>query len=240
MAETTNTVPAEEAETTMNEAVRAAGAETTDDNVPAAPAPDNTDQVLADKRQQWLSEWNQSKDRELAKVHQQYQNRERTIRQQARERLEEVGDTDAEGWENYQHLTDKAAAYDSMQQQASAWQAWNDHVGQVASAYGLKGEDPRLANAESADDLVTKAKSAMAQDAKEERAKAKEEATTTKRERLEQRAASGDLDSLSGLPAGATGDLRQQYDRAKSQVRRGNTIGHTELRQKFRKLGLDI
>ena len=127
-----------------------------------------------------------------------------------------------------------------MQQQASAWQAWNDHVGQVASAYGLKGEDPRLANAESADDLVTKAKSAMAQDAKEERAKAKEEATTTKRERLEQRAASGDLDSLSGLPAGATGDLRQQYDRAKSQVRRGNTIGHTELRQKFRKLGLDI
>ena len=240
MAETTNTVPAEEAETTMNEAVRAAGAEPTDDNVPAAPAPDNTDQVLADKRQQWLSEWNQSKDRELARVHQQYQHRERAIRHQARERLESVGDEDAQAWEQQNNLTEKAAAYDSMQQQAHAWQAWNDHVGQGASAYGLKGEDPRLANAESADDLVTKAKSAMAQDAKEERAKAKEEATTAKKEQLEQKAASGDLDSLSGLPAGATGDLRQQYERAKSQVRRGNIIGHTELRQKYRKLGLEL
>jgi len=36
------------------------------------------------------------------------------------------------------------------------------------------------------------------------------------------------------------GDLRDQYDRAKKEVRRGNVIGHTELRMKYRKLGLDI
>ena len=239
MAETTNTVQADEAEIAEPQA-QTAEAETTEETVPAAPATPDTDTILENKRNQWLAEWNQSKDRELSKVHQQYQHRERAIRHQARQRLEQIGDPDAEDWEQQQALGEKAAAYDAMQQQANAWQAWNDHVAQVASAYGLKPNDARLGNAQNAEELVTQAKTAMADDAKAARAKAKESAQSQRKDALAKKAASGDLDSLSGAPAGKVGDLRDQYNRAKKEVRRGNVIGHTELRMKYRKLGLDI
>ena len=239
MAETTNTVQADEAEIAEPQA-QTAEAETTEETVPAAPETPDTDTILENKRNQWLAEWNQSKDRELAKVHQQYQQREQGIRQQARQRLEQVGDPDAANWEQQQALGEKAAAYDAMQQQAQAWQAWNDYTVQIATAYGLKANDARLGNAQNAEQLVSQAKNAMAEDAKADRKRIRDEETQTKKDALAKKAASGDLDSLSGAPAGKVGDLRDQYERAKKGVRRGNTIAHTELRVKYRKLGLDI
>ena len=103
MAETTNTVQAEDAEIAPVQA-QAAEAETTAESVPAAPETPDTDTILENKRNQWLAEWNQSKDRELAKVHQQSQARERAVRAQARQRLEQVGDEDAGAWEEQQAL----------------------------------------------------------------------------------------------------------------------------------------
>ena len=239
MAETTNTVQAEDAEIAPVQA-QAAEAETTAESVPAAPETPDTDTILENKRNEWLAEWNQSKDRELAKVHQQYQARERAVRAQARQRLEQVGDEDAGAWEQQQALGEKAAAYDAMQQQAQAWQAWNDYTVQIATAYGLKANDARLGNAQNAEQLVSQAKNAMAEDAKADRKRIRDEETQTKKDALAKKAASGDLDSLSGAPAGKVGDLRDQYERAKKGVRRGNTIAHTELRVKYRKLGLNI
>jgi len=239
VAETTNTVQAEDAEIAPVQA-QAAEAETTAESVPAAPETPDTDTILENKRNQWLAEWNQSKDRELAKVHQQYQAREKALRQQARQRLEHVGDTHAGEWEANQALNDKAQAYDAMQQQAQAWQAWNSYTAEVASAYGLKSSDPRLSNAQNADELVNAAKKAMSEDAKAEKKRIKDEAAAEKKAALDKKVASGELDSLSGAPAGKVGDLRDQYERAKKDVRRGNVLGHTELRQKYRKLGLDI
>jgi len=239
VAETTNTVQADEAEIAETQA-QTAGSETTEETVPAAPATPDTDTILENKRTQWLAEWNQSKDRELAKVHQQYQARERALRSQTRQRLEQVGDEDAGAWEEQQALGEKAAAYDAMQQQAQAWQAWGDYTAQIATAYGLKADDARLANAQNADQLVSQAKVAMAEDAKAERKQIRDEEAQTKKDALAKKAASGDLDSLSGAPAGKVGDLRDQYERAKKGVRRGNTIAHTDLRVKYRKLGLNI
>lgn len=250
MAETTNTVQAEDAEIAPVQA-QTAEAETTAESVPAAPetpapvdapveAPADTKVVSEDQRNQLLAQWNQSKDRELARVHQQYQAREKALRSQARHRLEQVGDEDAGAWEQQQALTDKAQAYDAMQQQAHAWQAWNDYTVQIASAYGLKANDPRLGNAQNAEQLVSVAKKAMADDAKAEKKQLKDEATQTKKAALDKKVASGELDSLSGAPVGKVGDLRDQYERAKKKVRRGNVLGHTEIRQKYRKLGLDI
>ncbi len=239
MAETTNTVQAEDAEIAPVQA-QTAEAETTAESVPAAPETPDTDTILENKRNQWLAEWNQSKDRELAKVHQQYQARERALRAQARQRLEQVGDEDAQAWEQQQAISEKAQAYDAMQQQAQAWQAWNSYTAEVASAYGLEATDPRLGNAQNADELVSAAKKAMAEDAKAERTRIKEEAAAEKKAALDKKVASGELDSLSGAPAGKVGDLRDQYERAKKNVRRGNVLKHTELRQKYRKLGLDI
>ena len=239
MAETTNTVQAEDAEIAPVQA-QTAEAETTAESVPAAPATPDTDTILENKRNQWLAEWNQSKDRELAKVHQQYQARERALRSQARQRLEQVGDEDAQAWEQGQAINEKAQAYDAMQQQAQAWQAWNSYTAEVASAYGLETTDARLGNAQNADELVSAAKKAMAEDAKAEKKQLKAEATAQKKAALDKKVASGELDSLSGAPAGKVGDLRDQYERAKKDVRRGNVLGHTELRVKYRKLGLDI
>jgi len=239
VAETTNTVQAEDAEIAPVQA-QTAEAETTAESVPAAPETPDTDTILENKRNQWLAEWNQSKDRELAKVHQQYQARERALRAQARQRLEQVGDEDAQAWEQQQAISEKAQAYDAMQQQAQAWQAWNSYTAEVASAYGLEATDPRLGNAQNADELVSAAKKAMAEDAKAERTRIKEEAAAEKKAALDKKVASGELDSLSGAPAGKVGDLRDQYERAKKNVRRGNVLKHTELRQKYRKLGLDI
>ena len=239
MAETTNTVQAEDAEIAPVQA-QTAEAETTAESVPAAPAIPDTDTILKDKRNQWLAEWNQSKDRELARVHQQYQTREKALRSQARQRLEQVGDTDAGAWEQNQALSDKAQAYDAMQQQAQAWKAWTDYSNQIASAYGLQANDPRLGNAQNAEQLVSEAKKAMADDAKAEKKQLKAEATQNKKAALDKKVASGELDSLSGAPAGKVGDLRDQYERAKKDVRRGNVLGHTELRVKYRKLGLEI
>ena len=239
MAETTNTVQAEDAEIAPVQA-QTAEAETTAESVPAAPATPDTDTILENKRNQWLAEWNQSKDRELAKVHQQYQAREKALRSQARQRLEQVGDEDAQAWEQGQAINEKAQAYDAMQQQAQAWQAWNDYTAQIASAYGLETNDPRLGNAQDAEQLVSAAKKAMADDAKAEKKQLKAEATQNKKAALDKKVASGELDSLSGVPAGKVGDLRDQYERAKKDVRRGNVLGHTELRVKYRKLGLEI
>ena len=250
MAETTNTVQAEDAEIAPVQA-QTAEAETTAESVPAAPdnpepvdapvaAPTNTETVLAEQRNQLLSQWNQSKDRELARVHQQYQAREHALRSQARQRLEQVGDEDAGAWEQHQALSDKAQAYDAMQQQAQAWQAWNSYTAEIASAYGLKANDPRLGQAQNAQQLVASAKKAMADDAKSDRDRVKEAETTKKKAALDKKVASGELDSLSGAPAGKVGDLRDQYERAKKDVRRGNVLGHTELRVKYRKLGLEI
>ena len=239
MAETTNTVQAEDAEIAPVQA-QAAEAETTAESVPAAPETPDTDTILENKRNQWLAEWNQSKDRELAKVHQQSQARERAVRAQARQRLEQVGDEDAGAWEQQQALGEKAAAYDAMQQQAQAWQAWNDYTVQIATAYGLKANDARLGNAQNAEQLVSQAKNAMAEDAKADRKRIRDEETQAKKDALAKKAASGDLDSLSGAPAGKVGDLRDQYESAKKGIRRGNTIAHTDLRVKYRKLGLDI
>ena len=239
MAETTNTVQAEDAEIAPVQA-QAAEAETTAESVPAAPETPDTDTILKNKRNEWLAEWNQSKDRELARVHQQYQARERTLRSQARQRLEQVGDTDAVAWEQSHAMSEKAQAYDAMQQQAQAWKAWTDYSNQIASAYGLQANDSRLANAQNAEQLVSVAKKAMADDAKVEKQRLKDEATNKKQAALDQKVASGELDSLSGAPAGKVGDLRDQYERAKKDVRRGNVLGHTELRVKYRKLGLDI
>jgi len=239
VAETTNTVQAEDAEIAPVQA-QTAEAETTAESVPAAPETPDTDTILENKRNQWLAEWNQSKDRELAKVHQQYQARERALRSQARQRLEQVGDTDAAAWEQSHAMSEKAQAYDAMQQQAQAWQAWTNYTAQVASAYGLQPTDSRLGDAQNADQLVSAAKKAMADDAKAEKKRIKDETTQKKKAALDQKVASGELDSLSGAPAGKVGDLRDQYERAKKDVRRGNVLGHTELRQKYRKLGLDI
>jgi len=80
----------------------------------------------------------------------------------------------------------------------------------------------------------------MSEDAKAEKKRIKDEAAAEKKAALDKKVASGELDSLSGAPAGKVGDLRDQYERAKKDVRRGNVLGHTELRQKYRKLGLDI
>jgi len=239
VAETTNTVQAEDAEIAPVQA-QTAEAETTAESVPAAPETPDTDTILKNKRNEWLAEWNQSKDRELARVHQQYQARERTLRSQARQRLEQVGDTDAAAWEQSHAMSEKAQAYDAMQQQAQAWKAWTDYSNQIASAYGLQANDSRLANAQNAEQLVSVAKKAMADDAKAEKKRLKDEATQKKKAALDKKVASGELDSLSGAPAGKVGDLRDQYERAKKDVRRGNVLGHTELRQKYRKLGLDI
>jgi len=206
--------------------------------VPATPAPNLDEQVKA-AVENARREAQAQKDREVARLHKEYQEREKHIRQQAVGRLKEAGDDNADAWDRYLDTEGKAAAYDVLQQQREAERAWETWVAHTADAHGLDPADPRLRGAESAQDLLAKARKAMTEDAASERKRLREEADAKAKERLDGAIGDGNMNVMTGQPAGAR-SLEAEYKAALAKIPRGQIMAITKLQSEYRKKGLKL
>lgn len=182
------------------------------------------------------------KDKELAKVHKQYQEQIRSVRGAAKTRLSQLGDQHADDWDQYLEVQQKAMQYDAVQAEAQQWAQWSGYVESVASAYGLKGSDPRLTSAQTAEQVVELAKAAMAEDARAERERIKREAEQAERQRVDSKVASGALDTLgAGVPVAPNSEaaLRREYE-AKLKPLQGNVDAIYKLQREYRTKGLQL
>lgn len=217
-------------------------AETAAPPVPATPATPDVDALVKAAEEKTRREAQAAKDREVARLHQEYQQKLKAEREQATARMRQLGDKDADGWAAQTDVLDKARKYEQIEAEAQRVQAWNDYAATVAKAYGLDPSDKRLANPASADDFVEKARKAMAEDVDSERKKLLEKAADEKRRATDARIASGELDTLGGKPAGGagTGDVWKDYQQELAANRgKGNAVG-AKIRAKYRELGLNV
>lgn len=148
-----------------------------------------------------------AKDREIARLHQTHQAETRAIREQATGRMKQLGDTQADNWDQQVQDRRDAEQYRLIQDQAQTYQqqldAWNGYANGVAQAHGLSLTDARLNGARDGADLLERAKKAMAEDVEKERKRLLSDAQTAKTAAIDQQVAAGDLDTLNGAPAGS-------------------------------------
>lgn len=210
----------------------------TSNTVPATPA---LDLNHPDVKAAIAREAQREADKRAAKLHQQYQQQLKSVKGEAVERLRAVGDRGADDWAEFQELRAKAAQLDAAQAEADRWQQWTQYVEQVASAYGLKGSDPRLAAAADANDLLARAKAAMSEDARAERERIKSEADAAERTRADQKVNSGALDAVgAGVPVAETADALMAEYRSKLKPLQGKVEAIAQLQHEYRAKGLPI
>ncbi len=179
--------------------------------VPATtPPPAETDALVKAAEEKVRRELQAIKDREVARLHQQYQQRERALKSEAAARLKQAGDEGAGDWEKNLEVRQKADAFDALTAEQQQWQAWWGHVADVATSYGLQPTDTRLTGAQSSQELHNLAKQALAEDVKKERARLLAEAEDKRRAAADGVVASGALDTLSGAPAPVVKETTEQ------------------------------
>ena len=203
-----------------------------------ADATETTTEEQGYTAEQLLAAWNQSKDREVAQLHRQYQGQIAQHKAQSVARMRQLGDTDADKWVQSSEILDKAQAYDAMHNQQQAWQTWYRHVAETANAHGLAPNDPRLQNAQNSNELISSARSAMRDDAKQF---AQQEAAAARSERkaqMSQKVKNGQYDTMGGSPAST--DSMSEWKAAIANIQRGDVHTYSALQREFRSRGLDV
>lgn len=186
------------------------------------------------KAEAW-AEFQARQDRERAK-----QLKAQAAAEKARQKLEQAGVRDQELTVDYMDVVQKARMWDETQSEAEQWREWYAYQSQVAQAYGLSADDPRLANATSADELKQRAAAAMADDAKAERERLLKEAAEEKRKAADAVVASGALDTVTAegaAPVDGQNRLRAEYEERRKRAM-GNVFEMTKLQREFRQKGL--
>lgn len=173
-------------------------------------------------------------DRQQAQLHKQYQQQLQQQQQQLMQRLQrdyQLDPAELEGYVTDADIQRKAQQYDAIQQQAQQWQQWYDYVASVATTHGLQASDPRLANAVDANDLITKAREALRQDAEAERQRILGTNQQAAASSLHTQIAAGEHDTLDGAPSTSGGidltkygpeDSSELYRIAAQQIQQGN------------------
>lgn len=178
-----------------------------------------------------------AKDRELAKVHAQYQSQLRATKQAAKQAIGEEG----EGWEQSLDVWQKAQAYDQLSGEQAAVQQWQGYVSASAEQAGLAPDDPRLANATDATDLTAKIVKAVREDERKAVADADKKAKDAEQAALQAKVDSGALDVLGGSPAPGGGTPSEQKYRQEMLAARGKGRDAIfAIKDKYRKQGLDV
>ena len=169
--------------------------------VPATPATPDVDRLLAERLENERRKWQAGKDREIAQLRRQQQEREQMLvarvqgtlgqhDQEAAAALPQQFAQDAE-------VADALALKRSMDEQQTAWA----EAAQNAAVYGLKAEDPRLYPAPTWDVFHENARKAMAEDVAKERERLKAQSATEAKKSADAQIASGQLATLGGAPA---------------------------------------
>lgn len=159
----------------------------------------------------------------------------------ARQRLEQANVRDPDLLEDYTATVQKARLYEETQAEAAQWQEWYAYRDSVAAAHLLKGDDPRLADATSAEDLTRRARAAMAEDAAAERARLLKEAADEKRRAADAAVESGALDTVAApaTPAARESDTDQFIKEMRAARGKGIDVGR-RIKEKWRQKGVTV
>lgn len=167
------------------------------------PTPVDVESLKAAAKEEARRELQAAKDREVANLHKQYQEREAKIRSKARTRLARHDENEASALDyelaNESVLEEARAIVEQQRAKDESQRRAND----IASVYGLKGSDPRLLGASSWDEFHAKAKAAAADDYRKEREAAKAAEEARARKAVDSQIESGELSSLDIKPRGA-------------------------------------
>ena len=185
-----------------------------------------------------LAAWNQSKDRELAQVHRQYQTQMSQLRQQSVARMKQLGDEDADKWVQSSEIMEQAQAYQQLKNQQQAWQTWYRHVAETAQAHGLAPNDPRLQTAQNSQELLSIARNAMRDNARAEASQEVAAARTQRKAQVMAKVKSGQYDTMGGSPA--SNDSMAEWKAAIANIQRGDVHTYSALQREFRNRGLDV
>lgn len=137
-----------------------------------------------------------AKDREIAQLHQTYQQQLSGVKGAAKRRLKTLGDQNPDDFEHEANDEAGRAEYMAWKQTQAAQQASIKQANEIASVFGLKGDDPRLLNAISWDEFREKAKRAAAEDARKEREAELQAEQEKQRKAANARVNSGELQTL--------------------------------------------
>ena len=185
-----------------------------------------------------LAAWNQSKDRELSQLHRQYQGQMAQLKQQSIARMKQLGDEDADKWDQSREIMEQAQAYQQLKNQQQAWQTWYRHVAETANAHGLAPNDPRLQNAQNSNELLQLARNAMRENVKSEAAAEVSAAKAERKASMGQKMKNGQYDTMGGSPASS--DSRAEWNAAIANIQRGDVHTYSALQREFRARGLDV
>ena len=185
-----------------------------------------------------LAAWNQSKDRELSQLHRQYQGQMSQLKQQSIARMKQLGDEDADKWDQSREIMEQAQAYQQLKNQQQAWQTWYRHVAETANAHGLAPNDPRLQNAQNSSELLQLARNAMRENVKSEAAAEVSAAKAERKASMGQKVKNGQYDTMGGSPASS--DSRAEWNAAIANIQRGDVHTYSALQREFRARGLDV
>ena len=185
-----------------------------------------------------LAAWNQSKDRELSQLHRQYQGQMSQLKQQSIARMKQLGDEDADKWDQSREIMEQAQAYQQLKNQQQAWQTWYRHVAETANAHGLAPNDPRLQNAQNSNELLQLARNAMRENVKSEAAAEVSAAKAERKASMGQKMKNGQYDTMGGSPASS--DSRAEWNAAIANIQRGDVHTYSALQREFRARGLDV
>ena len=185
-----------------------------------------------------LAAWNQSKDRELSQLHKQYQGQMSQLKQQSIARMKQLGDEDADKWDQSREIMEQAQAYQQLKNQQQAWQTWYRHVAETANAHGLAPNDPRLQNAQNSNELLQLARNAMRENVKSEAAAEVSAAKAERKASMGQKVKNGQYDTMGGSPASS--DSRAEWNAAIANIQRGDVHTYSALQREFRARGLDV
>ena len=185
-----------------------------------------------------LAAWNQSKDRELSQLHKQYQGQMSQLKQQSIARMKQLGDEDADKWDQSREIMEQAQAYQQLKNQQQAWQTWYRHVAETANAHGLAPNDPRLQNAQNSNELLQLARNAMRENVKSEAAAEVLAAKAERKASMGQKVKNGQYDTMGGSPA--SNDSMAEWKAAIANIQRGDVHTYSALQREFRNRGLDV
>lgn len=185
------------------------------------------------------------KDRETARLHREYQQQLRAAAESGKRRVQAAAQAiqsrgDPEQAVALVDVFEKAEAFDRWQSQQAQAQQWHTYVANAAQGAGLEPGDPRIQNAVSAEDLAAKIAAAVRADERAAIEAARERAVEAEKRALEARAASGELDTLGGNPAGAVVLTADKYKQEMLAARgKGMEVGRA-IKEKYRKAGVDV
>jgi len=224
-------------ETKVETEVMEQPAQTPASNPPPAttPTPD-IEALKAAAKEEARREAQSAKDREIANLHRQYQEREAALRTKARQRLARHDENDAAQLDSELANETLLSEARAIVHRDTAERESRQTANEIAEIYGLKGNDPRLAYAASWEDFRAKAKAAAADDARKEREAVKQAELERERKKVDARVDSGELSGLELKPTGAVKQTEESLVAQLTELQRSPTKNFAKIQKLLKEM----